>query len=160
MPKKSGSSITGFLAGLAIAGVGLLSSWLMETKLSHPLFQKISMFLLIAPYAFLTWALSLFSTAVPASLEFLNVAFVVVYWILIGGFFEWLFKKQRLVAFLLAIVLLIAHGWAAIEFERKTKAMAEFMIQSFAKSATKWGPPVETMIREESKKAVSSKQKS
>lgn len=157
MPKKTSRSVTGFLIGLAIVAVGLLLSWLMETKLAHPLLQKISMFLLIAPYALLTWALSLVRLSVPASLDYLNIAFVVIYWILIGGLFEWLFKKQRIVATVLALVLLAGHGWAAIQFEQKTKAMAEAILQSFSQSAVKWGPSVETMIKEEApqKPAVS-----
>lgn len=153
MAKKSAISAIGFLTGFAIVVIGLLSSWLMETKLSHPLLQKVSMFLLVAPYALFTWKLSLFSVSLPPSLEFLNVVFVVVYWVLVGGFLEWLFKKQRFIASVLVIVLLVAHGWAAIEFEQKTRAMAESILQSFSKSAVKWGPTVEAIMKEESSKA-------
>lgn len=154
MPKKSSVPVAGFLTGLAIVAVGLLSSWLMETKWSHPLLQKIAMFLLIAPYVLFTWTLSLFSIIIPASLEFLNVGFVVVYWVLVGGFLGWLFGKQRALASLLLIVLLISHGWIAIEFERGTEAMARSVLESFSRSATKWGPTVKTMIKEESKKTA------
>lgn len=146
------SLMHGLAAGLAAAAFGAIAAFMTQAGFEIGPIKWAVLFILVGPYALFSAAFSFASIAIPGSLEFIYIVLAFIYWALIGSLAGWFISKvSRLVSILLIAVILAAHLWVAVEFDRSTKSIGKAVIEGLGRWAVRWGPVAETIIKEDSK---------